>query len=642
MRRILLTLFMAAGLVTGWHIAMSNSATRLRVQDVYQQVYVTVTYPAAVAADMVDAAGRQRQPLIPALATGTIHGVSWHNWTGPRIGARYARLQTSGAHMARVRQWTTYLLLVVAGLLLWLFGKRLMQLMVRVGRLFRHLRLSRSAGSAGWGGLYVWWRLYARRREVPFSIGRIGPIGIGPRLGIRERDQARNAILWGPPGYGKTRIIVENILRLSRRHRRRLPSLTFTDSKGSIYAQTAGHLTRLGYRVVRIDWLDPASDGYNALDPAHIAEPADAFAWAESLMTNTGRNNDTPFWDDTTKLLLVATIFHLSEEHGTATARDMQMFLAQPVDRVKAILKRSNSAQAREAAKGMLSFMEKNDRLEGSVFSGPPLKFMALWDTRIVEATSRNAVVWRDLADPALPPTAVFVTLTPGYERLLRPFVGTMFDQMNTELLREAGRAGGARKVLRRRVMNWWDEVGTIGKVADLAERLNTTREAGMGTVMGAQSSIQFDKTYGEVDRKIIMGTGTYAHIVLPGLRGEDADAVAHALGEFTVARRQGGLARDGGEVFINSHNEGAQEAARSLRTADEVRRLWSTQTLAIVGNLRPVKTWWAGRWYWNPVLRMRGRRRPPVQATPQPARQPLPATGPTSELLIDWGSLDA
>lgn len=638
MRRILLTLIIAAGLVAGWHVVLSQHTMRLQTQRVYQTAGVAVSYPAAVAADLYDASQRHSLKLT-ALATGRLRVVSWHDWSGPTIAARYTRLQARTGHMTRVRTWTVYLLLIVAALVLWRLWRPLL-------RLSRHvaggLRLSRSSGSAGWAGWYVWWRLYARRREVPFSIGRIGPLGIGPRLSIRERDQARNAILWGPPGTGKSRLIVENILRLSPRHKRsgRLPSLTFTDSKGSIYAQTAGWLTRLGYRVVRIDWLDPTSHGYNPLDPAHIQEPADAFAWAESLISNTGRNTDTPFWDDTTTLLLVATLFHLIEEHGTATLRAVQKFLAQPAATVKSTLKRSNSAQAREAAKGMLSYMEGNERLESSVFSGPPLKFMALWDARIVEATSRNSVVWRDLADPTKAPVAVFVTLAPGYERLLRPFVGSLFDQMNVELLREANSAGGARKVLKRRVMNWWDEIGTIGKIADLPARLNTTREAGIGTVIGAQSTTQLDEIYTEAGRKIIL-QGCYAHLVLPGLRAEQAEAVATELGQATVAQRQGGATRDGGELLIRQGNMGLSEKGRSLLTADEVRRLWAPQLLAIVGNLRPVKLWWSGRWYWSLRLRRRGAMKPPVTVPAQPALPSLPASGLTSDLLIDWGTLD-
>jgi len=638
MRRILFTLIIAAGLVAGYHAILQQHTTLLQTTRVYQTAVVAASYPAAVAADLYDASQRHSLKLT-ALATGKLRVVSWHDWTGPTIATRYSRLQARSGHMARVRQWTTYLLLIVALLVLWRLWRPLL-------RLSRHmaggLRLSRSSGSAGWAGWYVWWRLYARRREVPFSIGRIGPFGIGPRLSIREKDQARNAILWGPPGYGKTRLIVENILRLSKRHKRsgRLPSLTFTDSKGSIYAQTAGWLTTLGYRVVRIDWLDPTSDGYNPLDPAHIQEPADAFAWAASLIENTGRNSDTPYWDDTTTLLLIATLWHLMEEHGTATLRGVQKFLGQPAETIKSTLRRSNSDQAREAAKGMLTFMEKNDRLEGSVFSGPPLKFMALWDSRIVESTSRNAVAWRDLADPALPPVAVFVTLTPGYERMLRPFVGALFDQMNVELLREANSAGGARKTLRRRVMNWWDEIGTIGKIADLPSRMNTTREAGIGTVIGAQSTTQLDEIYTEPGRKIIL-QGCYAHLVLPGLRAEQAEAVAVELGQATVAQRQGGATRDGGEILIRQGNVGLSEKGRPLLTADEVRRLWAPQLLAIVGNLRPVKLWWGGRWYWNLVLRRRGAMKPPVSIPAKPALPALPANGPTSELLIDWQVLD-
>ena len=305
-------------------------------------------------------------------------------------------------------------------------GRPLLRLVVRLGRRLGRIRVGRSAGSAGWGRWYVWWRLHVRRREIPFVLWVRWPLsGLGPRMGLRQADQTRNAILWGPPGTGKTRFIIANLLRLSPRHRSRLPSLTITDSKGAVHAAVSGWLARLGYRVVRIDWLDPSSDGYNALDPAHIQEPADAFAWAGTLIeSNAGRNADTPFWDQSTTLLLVATLAHLLEEHGTATARDVQRFLAQPIATVKAILRRFNSPQPGEAAIGLLSYMEQNERLEGSVFAGPPLKFMALWDERIVQTTSRNSIVWGDLVDPGAAADGGFVVLLLGYEPLLRPSSG--------------------------------------------------------------------------------------------------------------------------------------------------------------------------------------------------------------------------
>jgi len=56
------------------------------------------------------------------------------------------------------------------------------------------------------------------------------------------------------------------------------------------------------------------------------------------------------------------------------------------------------------------------------------------------------------------------------------------------------------------------------------------------------------------------------------------------------------------------------------------------------------VRLWWGGRWYVNPLLRWRGHLTPPtpLASAPPAARPPLPETGPTSQVLVDWGSLDA
>ena len=627
MRRLVSVLIVGTVLIIGLRLATASPVGLARWTTVYETATVGVTYPAALVGSMVDASARH-QLTMTALIQGQSHLLSWGAWTTPSIHARAQTLQAPGS---RPRQWTLLALLLATLLLIWrVWGP--------LTHASRQLRLSRSSGSAGWGGLYAWWRLHVRRREIPFVLGRIGPFGLGPRLGIRERDQSRNAILWGPPGFGKSRLIVDNILRLSPRHGDHLPSLTFTDSKGAIYAITAGHLARLGYRIVHIDWLNPDGDGYNPLDPCHVREVADAFAWADALTENTGRSTEA-FWDETTTALLVGTVLTLLADQGSTTLQAVQRFLTQPKDVIKARLKHSNDPVARELAQGMLSNMAANERLEGSVFTSPPLKFMALWDARIVATSSHNSVEWADLADPTKPPTAVYITLPAGYELTLKPFVSTLFTQMNTELLRVANAQPG-RKMLPRRVMCWWDEAGTIGRIADLPARLNTTREAGLGTVLGVQSTTQLDEIYGENGRKIIL-QGCYAHIILPGLRLEQAEMVATELGQATVAQQQGSATRQGDEVLFRDRSRALAETGRALLTADEVRRLWGMQCLLVLGNLRPVRLWWTGYWYRNPFLQKRANRERPAPMPPTTPVSPLPATGPTSPMLIDWSNLD-
>ena len=601
----------------------------------YQGGVVALTYPAAVAVSIADARAAHQLKVADLLA-GRTHLTSWEDWTGSGVAARYARLR---APHARQRPWTIGALCGLFGLLCMRFWGPL----TRLGRRFHGLKLSRSSGSAGWGGLWVWWRLHVRRSETPFVLGRIGPLGLGPRLGIRERDQSRNALLLGPPGGGKSRIIIENLLRLTRRRGHMLPSLTITDSKGSIYARTAGHLARVGYRVVHVDWLNPQGAGYNPLARCHLPEISDVFAWAKAWIDNTGPGtataDDQQFWRDTTTALLVAIVLTLRADNGEVTLRDLQQTLTRDRKVIKALIKHSSDPVARDLATGVLSHMEGNERLESSVFTGPPLKLMAMWDPRIVATSSINSVDWADLADRHKPPTAVFLTMPAGYEQTLRPFIATLFAQMTTELLRCASGQPGGRKVLPRRVMNWWDEAGTIGRITDLPASLNTTREAGIGTVLGVQSTDQLTQLYGAEGCRIIL-QGCYAHITLSGLRGQQAESVASELGQATVAGQQGSANRAGHDLLFRDQSLGLSEKGRQLRTADEVRRIWGTQAIVIVGNMRPVRVWWSGRWYCNPVLRRRGALPPPAATHPAPAGPaPLPASGPTSDLMIDWGA---
>jgi len=194
-------------------------------------------------------------------------------------------------------------------------------------------------------------------------------------------------------------------------------------------------------------------------------------------VTNTGESGSEPFWDNTAQLLLAAAAQHILAVHAPRVPAlgDLADFLCtRTPEEVKEDLVHSSSAQARECAEGFLSYVQKNERLLGSIFTGLPLRFGCLQDHRVRAVTAHNDV------DPALMgtttgrPQALYVVLTPGMEAVFKPLTGTLFTQTLSALAQEARRQ--PRGALARRVLCYLDEAGTIGHITGLSRDKPQTR----------------------------------------------------------------------------------------------------------------------------------------------------------------------
>ena len=130
-----------------------------------------------------------------------------------------------------------------------------------------------------------------------------------------------NVIVLGTSGGGKTRsVVIPNILAARE-------SMIIADPKSSLYEECGGYLKRRGFRVLRINLIDPErSDHYN---PFACAETSDEVMRLAHLIcysnggAATGGHGGSydPFWDRASELLLSALIGFLVERDRLSPAK---------------------------------------------------------------------------------------------------------------------------------------------------------------------------------------------------------------------------------------------------------------------------------------------------------------------------------
>lgn len=466
-----------------------------------------------------------------------------------------------------------------------------------------HLRPGRTHGTARWGGTRG---LHPRPWWTPLYLGRRG----GRWVGLPWRQAVLGVLIVGLPGAGKSAaLIIPNILRLGGSWLSRLlirlgwvtlPSLVLTDPKGEIYETTAGHLRGMGYAIVHVDLLADGgaeiSDGYNPAAHCRDGHIEDIQRLARVWVANSGTeragfSGDTPFWDLTLEELLVASIAH---KNAAARARGQQAgtlaevftFLRQAPALIAEELEESVQS-ARVSCERFMSHLQKDPRLEGSVFIGAGLRGHALDIAAVRAHTAHDALGdFRVLGRTTHRPVALFVTPTPGREAEERPFLASLFTQLFDALTDEANHNGTRRKALTRPVLAWLDEAGTIGEIAGLVDGANRFRSAGIVPVVSIQQARQLTDIYDERARTLAGALQT--HVYFAGVTPDDAKWLSEALGEATVAQEQRTASRKREHFFTDAGSISMVETRRSLLDADELRSMPRGRAIVEIANRRP------------------------------------------------------
>jgi len=577
--------------------------------------------------------------------------VSWGDWTRDPE-RQYARIHRTGTDMALLRlavmgELGGALLLVVL-----LLSRPLWYVTTGMAK----LKPSKALG----GAVLATWRdlreLRPTRRDAQIILGRLGR----RVLALTGLEQYQSTLVVGPPRAGKSvGLFITNLLaergpgrgtglierlqrwraaltqtvpgrrvddqgdgdsgrvrldrriaagalnraerRLQRRLLRGVRSLVITDLKGELTERTYAAMSR-HHRCQVLNLVSPGTSvGYNPL--AHIRTALDAQVFAQTWIANTGQSSNEPFWDSAAKYLITAIVLHLNVTmegkdggDGRATLTHVRKFLMLGSAKIMGALTDSPDEDVKEAMDGFAADLERNEKLQGSIFVELPLRFQLMADPRVQATTGRNDVDFAAMAALDAEPIALYLVLDRRMSQELKPLTACFFTQMFNAVIEIADRSPGG--VLPRSILGYLDEFGNLGKIYNFPTWMTTVRSAGMGFILAVQSLAQLD-IYNDhgVDGKGIILEACNVKIALAKTTAEDAKWFSEQTGTATVLAANAGASRKRGAVLVDHGNQGYSETSRPLLTPGEVTRL-ATNTLLLLSGNRPPAVVTQVRWY--------------------------------------------
>lgn len=531
-------------------------------QSLYRHIYVALAWPIQIIGESAEA------------LRGDLHWTSWSVWTHD-WDARYGWLQgPAGRGMGGPIALEAGLLGLIVGLILW---RACWFALTRVG----HLAPGTGHGSARWMSARE--RRHLPYHARPFLLGEVERTSVA----LDQAWQVRNVLVVGPPGSGKSAgLIIPNLLREDGSR-----SLIVTDLKNELL-QTCYRALARHHEVWVVNFLSPATSlGYNPL--AACVDPLSAMLFADAWITNTGRSEKEPFWDNATRELLLAGIAHLRASLDEPTLAHLEDLLcAHAPEAVIAALEHSPSPSARKRACGFMASLARNERLLGSVFSEIAPRFAVMADPRVQATTSRHEVDFRRLVDPALPPVALMLALDRTMQDELKPLAAAFFLDLFRTLAQVADETPGG--ALGRPVVVLADEFGNLGSIPKMPVWISSLRSANVSMTLAVQTTAQLTAAYGK-DGAGTIRASCATRVGLSGMVDEDAKWFSGLSGQATVVQRQASAQRGRFHLTSDSGGQTQSETRRPLLTPDEVQRLAPTELLAMVGA--------------HPALRLRQRR---------------------------------
>ncbi len=397
----------------------------------------------------------------------------------------------------------------------------------------------------------------------------------------------KNILVVGGSGAGKTACYIKpNIMQC-------LGSYIITDPKGELYKETSEFLKREGYEVKAFNLVNPTySDFYNPI--SNVCSDQDVDTLAHILVTGAnkeGGGGDDPFWDNTAKMLICATIYYVLsvlplEQQNIGSClniirqggADGSIFEKLFIDD----LKPEHPGRIQYE-----SFKTAADKTMQSIVISSISKMRVFDMPAIQRITSSNSIDFREIARKKM---AIFV-ITSAAESTY-DFVSTMFFSQMLAILYKQADDYGSR--LPNQVYFLLDEFANIGQIPDFQKKLSTTRSLGISISIIVQSLDQLEALYkdsyenilGNCDTQLLLGTNSQ----------KTAEYFSKSLGQTTIKIEQKSINKDKDEAKKQGVSISTQRQARDLMTVDEIRRLDNNKEIVMVRGLKPIlaeKAWY-------------------------------------------------
>lgn len=336
-----------------------------------------------------------------------------------------------------------------------------------------------------------------------------------------------NVLVVGTSGAGKTRSLVEpNLLQATG-------SYVVSDPKGNLHNKYKDYLESRGYRVVRLDFTDPAhSAGYNFF--RYIRNTQDIVKIAHMFMfQDKALFGSDPFWERSAQLLLQACIAYLLEN----CSRESQSFES-IMKLVSSLEIDENDPNVRSALDYLMDDLAKENKDSYAVktykkfrcAAGRTLRSIMIslfavlgaYDTpELCRLMQEDTVELTTIGDRK---TALFVVVS-DTDRSLDGLANVFFTQTMNELCHHADKdCPDNRLPLHTRFI--LDDFATNVCIGEFPRMIASIRSRNLSAMLMIQAESQLQEAYGHDGRTIIGNCDTYVY-----LGGNDVDT-AKAVAE--------------------------------------------------------------------------------------------------------------
>lgn len=319
-----------------------------------------------------------------------------------------------------------------------------------------------------------------------------------------------NVLVVGGSGSGKTRSIVRpNLLQATG-------SYVVSDPKGNLYDQYAPYLRSQGYRVERLDFIDPLRSTvyYNFFH--YIRNETDIFKVAYMLSDMKVSTTFDRFWEDSATLLMQAILCMLWEE-GDSSRQNLS-----EINR----LIRAGGRDDRDCCE-LDRLMERHDeRYPGSsamkLYKATSLNPNRTWSCVLTSALTKygsydtKELTWLMQKDTlrmetiGRRPTAVFVVVS-DTDRSMDILANLFFSQSMQVLCREADARQDSRHPVPVRFI--LDDFATNVQIKEFPRMIASIRSRGISAMLMIQAEAQLAAGYGDDAETIIGNCDTYVYL---------------------------------------------------------------------------------------------------------------------------------
>lgn len=407
-------------------------------------------------------------------------------------------------------------------------------------------------------------------------------------------------LLVGPPGSGKTASILIPFVRQFSK----VGCMLISDPKGEIYS-----FTRRAFDIgMRLDFDKPIYSDFFDLFGACKRNPGRAAKVAAAIVSDPGAASRDPFWENAAIEMLRIIILHLTETVQYPTARVMKDFLAEnlqyemvfnPADGklypqliIKRVMSESPNPDVRSGWNSnfhtlppkMFESIKSTMITALNIFTDPQVMPAFTPPTRAELDTGRKVIdlsLLRKMGKSAIngkkQGNALYIVIPEGESKRLKKVVAACY-QIIIDYLRESG--DGHHECP---CFNLFEEAGNVPP-PELPEIVNVGRGRGMPAGICLQNIGQL-RVYGDgMDAAIMEGVATT--LILPGVKGKNADYAVALAGRTTVLQKEVTDA-----VGNNYDSERSSQVGRNLIDADEVRRMpYYSQLLMFFRDFYPIK----------------------------------------------------